>query len=90
MNMKMTFGDWLKRRRRQLDLTQKELANLAGCGLGTLRKIEQGTRRPSKDLAASIGAALDIPAEQMPRLSLLRAATLIGRRCHGPISRKNR
>ncbi|MDX1415112.1 MAG: NB-ARC domain-containing protein, partial [Candidatus Promineifilaceae bacterium] len=57
----LSFGAWLRQRRRQLDLTQKELAQLAACGLGTLRKIEQGTRRPSKDLAASIGAAVQVP-----------------------------
>jgi transcriptional regulator with XRE-family HTH domain len=45
--MEMTFGDWLKVRRRQLDLTQKALAYEAGCGLGTLRKLENGSRRPS-------------------------------------------
>ena len=66
VNTDITFGAWLKRRRRQLDLTQKELAEAVGYGLGTLRKIERGTRRPSKDLATYIGKALDIPEEQMP------------------------
>jgi predicted ATPase/transcriptional regulator with XRE-family HTH domain len=64
--MEMTFGDWLKVRRRQLDLTQKALAYEAGCGLGTLRKLENGSRRPSKELAARIGQALQVPEEEMP------------------------
>lgn len=59
-----TFGDWLKERRRQLDLTQQELADRAGCSLGTIRKIEQNARRPSKQLAELIGQALAISADQ--------------------------
>ncbi len=41
------FGDWLKRRRQGLDLTQAELAARAGCSIFALRKIETGERRPS-------------------------------------------
>lgn len=41
------FGDWLKRRRQGLDLTQAELAERAGCSVFALRKIETGERRPS-------------------------------------------
>jgi len=34
------FGEWLKLRRNELDLTQAELAQRAGCSVPTLRKIE--------------------------------------------------
>ncbi len=58
------FGEWLQRRRKTLDLTQKELAQLAGCSVYAVRKIESGERRPSKQLAVLLAQALDIPAEE--------------------------
>lgn len=58
-----TFGEWLKRRRNELDLTQVELAKRASCSVFTLRKIEAGERRPSKLLAQLLARSLDIPPE---------------------------
>lgn len=58
------FGEWLKRRRQSLDLTQAELAERAGCSVFALRKIESGERRPSKQLAALLADALCVPPEQ--------------------------
>ncbi len=58
------FGDWLKRRRQSLDLTQAELAERAGCSVFALRKIEAGERRPSKQLAGLLAEALRVPSEQ--------------------------
>jgi predicted ATPase/transcriptional regulator with XRE-family HTH domain len=55
------FGDWLKRRRKELDLTQTELAQHAYCSVFALRKIEAGERRPSKQLAGMLAKALEIP-----------------------------
>jgi predicted ATPase/DNA-binding XRE family transcriptional regulator/TolA-binding protein len=57
------FGEWLKRRRKELDLTQVELAKRAGCSVPALRKIEAGERRPSKQLAGLLARSLDIPSE---------------------------
>jgi predicted ATPase/transcriptional regulator with XRE-family HTH domain len=57
------FGEWLKRRRKQLDLTQAELAELACCSVFALRKIEAGQRRPSKQLAGMLAKSLNIPSE---------------------------
>lgn len=59
----VSFGEWLKRRRKELDLTQVELANRAGCSVPALRKIEAGTRRPSKQLAGLLASSLEIPPE---------------------------
>ncbi len=64
MTVEMTFGAWLKRRRRQLDLTQKELARRVSCAEGTIRKLESDSRRPSKQLAWIIATHLDIPSPQ--------------------------
>lgn len=60
------FGEWLKRRRRQLDLTQAELAQRAGCSVFALRKIEAGDRRPSKQLAGLLAGSLELPPEEQP------------------------
>jgi predicted ATPase/transcriptional regulator with XRE-family HTH domain len=60
------FSEWLKRRRKALDMTQNELAKRAGCSVGALRKIEMGDRRPSKQLAGLLAKALEIPEEDQP------------------------
>ena len=60
------FGNWLKRRRKALDITQDELAQRAGCSVFALRKIEAGERRPSKQLARLLAAALEISEEDKP------------------------
>jgi predicted transcriptional regulator len=36
----LSFGYWVRRRRRALDLTQKELARRAWCSVATIKKIE--------------------------------------------------
>lgn len=59
-----TFGEWLRRRRLALDLTQAELAQRAGCSVAGLRKIETGERRPSKQLAALLADALTVPPDR--------------------------
>lgn len=56
-----TFGEWLTRRRKALDLTRDELSDLVNCAATTLRKIETGERRPSKELAGRLAAALRLP-----------------------------
>jgi predicted ATPase/transcriptional regulator with XRE-family HTH domain/Tfp pilus assembly protein PilF len=58
------FGEWLKRRRKALDLTQAELAEHAGCSVFALRKIESGDRRPSKQLAGLLAQSLQIPPQE--------------------------
>jgi len=58
------FGDWLKRRRQALDLTQKELAQAVGCSVSALRKIEAGTRQPSQQIAELLAAHLALPEEE--------------------------
>src|SRR5574342_134390 len=60
------FGEWVKRRRKALDLTQDELAQRAGCSIFALRKIESGERRPSKQLAGLLASALEISEEEQP------------------------
>jgi len=57
------FGEWLKRRREDLNLTQAELAQRTCCTVFTIRKIEAGERRPSRQLAGLLAKSLEIPCE---------------------------
>lgn len=66
MEIPGSFGEWLKQRRKTLDLTQEELAERAGCSVFALRKIETGERRPSKQLAGLLASALEIPGDDKP------------------------
>jgi predicted ATPase/transcriptional regulator with XRE-family HTH domain len=67
-----SFGFWLQRRRRALDLTQAELAERVGCALGTIRKLETEERRPSKQLAERLAEQLQLAPEE--RAVFLKAA----------------
>jgi predicted ATPase/class 3 adenylate cyclase len=72
MDQTHSFGYWLRRRRRALDLTQEELARQAGCALETIKKIEADARRPSRQMAERLADALQVtPAE---RAAFVRAA----------------
>jgi len=72
MNGEQTFGDWLRKRRRVLDLTQEELAGQVGCSAITLRKLEAESRRPSKQIAERLADVLKVPAHE--RAAFLRFA----------------
>ncbi len=67
-----SFGYWLRRRRKALDLTQDELAQRVGCALGTIKKLETDQRRPSKQLAERLADLLNISADE--RAAFLKAA----------------
>jgi predicted ATPase/transcriptional regulator with XRE-family HTH domain len=76
------FGEWLKRRRMALDLTQVELAKRACCSVFTIRKIEAGERRPSKQLAGLFVKPLEIPpADQATFIKVARGELNIERLC---------
>ena len=58
------FGEWLRKQRRALDLTRQALAERAGCAEITLRRIESGSLKPSKELAAILLGQLGIPESE--------------------------
>lgn len=60
MQREASFGAWVKQRRCTLELTQDGLARLINCSTATIRKIESGLRRPSKEIAALLAKHLDI------------------------------
>ena len=53
-----SFGYWVRRRRKALDLTQAKLAEKIGCSLITIKKIEQDERRPSHQMAELLATHL--------------------------------
>ena len=65
--MDVSFGRWIKRQRRLLDLTQKELADQVGCSPVTIRKLESDERRPSKQFVQRLAQCLAIPADEYAR-----------------------
>lgn len=54
------FAALLRQRRRDLDLTRTELARRVGCSPDTIKKLEEGERRPSKELAELLAEHLQI------------------------------
>jgi transcriptional regulator with XRE-family HTH domain len=57
----VSFGEWLQKRRRRLDLTRRALAQMVGCSSETIKKIERDERRPSRQIARLLAAHLQIP-----------------------------
>jgi class 3 adenylate cyclase len=67
MSTEISFGCWVQRRRKALDLTQETLARRVGCAAETLRKIEADARRPSRQIAERLAEALELPAAERAR-----------------------
>ncbi|MEM8533520.1 MAG: helix-turn-helix transcriptional regulator, partial [Chloroflexota bacterium] len=64
MEEEISFGRFLKTRRKTLDLTQETLAQQVGCAVITIRKFESETRRPSQQMAARLADVLDLSDEE--------------------------
>jgi predicted ATPase len=64
----ITFGSWLRKQRRMQDITRQALADQAGCAEITLRRIENGTLKPSKELTSILLEKLGIPEHERPQL----------------------
>jgi predicted ATPase/DNA-binding XRE family transcriptional regulator len=64
MSDNITLGQWLKGRRRAFGLTQEDLAEQIGCSDITIRKIESGERRPSRQVAELLAKCLAVPLEE--------------------------
>jgi WD40 repeat protein/transcriptional regulator with XRE-family HTH domain len=71
----MSFGNFVRQRRREMDLTQEELARRVGCAAITLRKIEADSLRPSVQIAERLAMALAIPLDD--RAEFVRSARSI-------------
>src|SRR5215207_9176079 len=64
MHQTASLGGYVRQRRRDMDLTQEELARRVGCAAITLRKIEADDLRASVQIAERLAMALAIPLEE--------------------------
>jgi transcriptional regulator with XRE-family HTH domain len=70
-----TFGNYLKQLRNQKNLTQKELARLAGIDPSSLCRLEQDNRKPTPRMVRKLARALDHPlADMMARAEMEQIA----------------
>jgi len=67
-----SFGNWLRLKRKALDLTREGLGERVGCSAATIRKIEAEERRPSEQIAGRLADIFNIP--QNERKDFLRFA----------------
>jgi len=80
MNSETSFGKWLRRRRKALDLTQEKLAELVGCSHSAIRKFETDERRPSVQIAELLATHLEIADDQRTRfMQVARGVMLVDR-----------
>ena len=61
LTQEITFGYWLRLKRKALDLTREALAERLGWSAATLRKIEAEERRPSVEILERLAEIFDIP-----------------------------
>ena len=64
METTSSFGYWIHRQRKALDLTQQALAERVGCSLAAIKKIESDERRPSRQIAERLADVLGVSANQ--------------------------
>jgi predicted ATPase/DNA-binding XRE family transcriptional regulator len=64
MDDDLCFGQWVKRRRKALDLTQEDLARRVGYSVSAIRKVEAEKLRPSRRVAEHLAGALGIRPEE--------------------------
>src|SRR3712207_1024449 len=68
-----SFGDWVRRRRKGLDLTQHALAARVSVSVAMIRRVEADERRPSVEVAVRLARALGVPEhEQQTFLKVAR------------------
>jgi len=72
MSQQHSFGHWLKRTRKALDLTQALLADRVGCSPASIRKFEAEERRPSAQIVERLAEIFNIPSNE--RTDFLRFA----------------
>src|SRR5258708_22837140 len=72
----LSFGNWLKQRRRGLGLTQNESAGRAGYSGETIRKVEADALRASRQMAEKLAEHLAIaPGERAAFIHFARDET---------------
>ena len=86
----VSFGVWVRRRRKMLDFTRVALADLVACSADMIKKVERDERRPSLQLAELLAKQLQIPeqvTEKFLQMARGRYAPTLGSPLHLPRSR---
>lgn len=65
LDIKQRFGKAVRRRRRELDLSQEELAERAELHRTYLSDIERGEGNPSLEIIEKLASALDISVVEL-------------------------
>lgn len=71
----MTLGESIKKRRKELKLTQKELAKKIGCAEITLRQYENDKRKPDFKTLSIIAIMLEVTLRELIPLELQQSTT---------------
>src|SRR5262245_33235376 len=84
MHGDVSFGLWLKQRRKVLDMTQTDLARQVGCAAITIRKIEADQLRPSLQIARRLAKHLHLAPEDYAAFVQLARTFLLNRFAASP------
>lgn len=66
----MTIGERIRRFRKEVDMTQRELADEVGLTESAIRNYERGIRVPSDEQIVKIAAALDVSADSIREIGV--------------------
>ena len=67
METKLFFGEWLRQQRKDVGLTQNQMALRLNCSLIYLRKLEAGERRPSEQMMEQLAKTFNISQSDQPK-----------------------
>jgi predicted ATPase/DNA-binding XRE family transcriptional regulator len=79
MDFKPPLGAWVKTRRIELDVTRGALARRIGYAAETLRKIESGALKPSRQMAGLLAKHLHVPEPERDAFVAFALGTQTGK-----------
>lgn len=66
----MSLAEVIKKRRKMLDISQRDLAEMAGIGLATIKDIERGKGNPSMGTVMKIMEVIGMEIEYKVRQTI--------------------
>lgn len=73
----VSLGAVLRRRRLQLELTQRQVADRVGCRSNYIGYLEADVRRPSPEIVKKLASVLDLDAQELFFLAHPQARALV-------------
>ncbi|MBF6614580.1 MAG: tetratricopeptide repeat protein [Chloroflexi bacterium] len=61
-----TFAQWFKKQRREVGVSQEDIASAIGYSVASIRKVEQGLRLPSLAMAQLLASYFQVPESDQP------------------------